>query len=340
MNDDTRYTCAVGKIRALETRLIRKERFIQMCDADSAENAVKLLLDTDYGPSLSELRTIGNFEDILKNEARNVIELISFFSNDPELTNAFRLRIDFNNLKLLLKAEHLAETEDTTEFVNRHLIEGGLVPPERLKKLLKSGSIQELPVELSFVARKAKEALKENNDPQLIDIILDSVFFSLLKKRIGGNCLFEKYLERSVDLLNIKNFLRVRQKDKGKDFLEKMFLPGGRLDEKLFLTSIDDIDDREGSLLSRSPHEYEELVSQGIKYYQENNSWKELERLSDDYAMSALSEAKWIAFGIEPLIAYLFAKEIEIKNIRMIIAGKLNRMPKELLRETLREPYV
>lgn len=340
MSDDTRYTCAVGKIRALETRLIGKEKFFQMCDANSAEDAMELLSDTDYGPSLSELKDIGDFENILKNELRNVIALISFFSNDPELTNVFRLRIDFNNLKLLLKIEHFPDVEDTTEFVNRHLMEGGLVPLERLKKLFKSGSIQELPVELSIAFRKIKEDLKENNDPQLIDIILDNEFFSLLKKRVGENYLLEKYLQRSVDLLNIKNFLRVREKGKGKDFLEKMLLPGGRLDEKLFLASIDDIDDREGSLSSRLPAEYEGLVSQGIEYYQENNSWKELERLCDDYAMNALSEAKWIAFGIEPLIAYLLAKESEIKNIRMIIAGKLNRMPKELLRATLRESYV
>ena len=339
MSDDTRYTCAVGKIRALEVRLIGKERFIQMCDADSAEDAIELLSDTDYGPSLSELKEMRYFEDALKKEAKKTIDLISFLSSDPELTNIFRLRIDFNNLKLLLKAEHFSDVEDTTEFIDHHLIDGGLVPPERLKKLLKSGSIHELPVELSFVLRKVKEGLKENNDPQLIDIVLDNEFFSLLEKGVGENYLLKKWLQRLVDLLNIKNFLRARRFGKGKDFLEKMLLPGGRLEKKLFLASIEDIDDREGGLSSRLPSEYEELVSQGIKYYEENNSWKELERLSDDYAMNAFSEAKWIAFGVEPLIAYLLTKESEIKNIRMIIAGKLNRMPAELLRATLRETY-
>jgi len=336
MNDDTRYTCAVGKIRALETKLIRKERFIQMCDADSAEDALKLLSDTDYA-SPSELKNAGDFEDILINEMKATIDLISFFSNDPELTDVFRLRIDFRNLALLLKIKQLSPASDTTEFIDRHLMEGGLVPPERLKKLFESDSIQELPVELSPVSRKIKEELKEKGDPQLIDIILDNEFFSLLKKRLGENYLLEKYLQRSIDLLNIKNFLRASNLGKKKDFLEKMLLPGGRLEKKLFLASIDD---REGSLSSRLPPEYEGLVSEGIKYYQENNSWKELERLSDDYALKALEPAKLIAFGIEPLITYLFTKESEIKNIRMIIAGKFNGMPAELLRTILRETYV
>lgn len=336
MNDDTRYTCAVGKIRALEARLIRKEKFIQMCDADSAEDVLELLSDTDYGSSLSELKNAGDFEDILKSEMRDVINLTSFLSNDPELTDVFRLKIDFNNLKLLLKIKHSSFVEDTTKFIDRHLMEGGLVPPERLKKLFESDSIGELPVELSPVIRKIKEGFKENNAPQLIDIIIDNELFSLLKERMGENYLLERYLQRLIDLLNIKNFLRAGNLGKKKDFLEKMLLPGGRLEKKLFLASIDD---REDSLSSRLPLEYEGLISRGIKYYRENNSWKELERLSDDYALGALEPAKLIAFGIEPLITYLLAKESEIKNIRMIIAGKLNRMPAELLRATLREPY-
>ena len=334
MNDDTRYTSAVGKIRALEVKLIGTERFIQMCEADSAEEAVELLSDTDYGPSLSELKDIRYFEDALKKEAKKTIELISFLSDDPELTDVFRLRVDFNNLKVLLKAKHFSD--NIPDSIDRHLREGGVVSPEKLKGVLKSGSIYELPVELSFIVRKIEEELRENKDPQLIDFALDNEFFSLLEKRVGESHLLRKWLERLVDLLNIKNFLRARSLKKGKDFLEKAFLPGGNLEKKLFVSSIGE---REEDFSSYLPPEYKELVSQGIKYYEENNSWKELERLSDDYVMDALSEAKWVSFGIEPLIAYLFARENEMKNIRVIIAGKLNGVPAELLRATLRKTY-
>lgn len=47
-----------------------------------------------------------------------------------------------------------------------------------------------------------------------------------------------------------------------------------------------------------------------------------------------------MAFGIEPLIAYLIAKEHEVKLIRIIMIGKINQLSMDLISERLREPYV
>ncbi|HEX30202.1 TPA: V-type ATP synthase subunit C, partial [Candidatus Poribacteria bacterium] len=50
--------------------------------------------------------------------------------------------------------------------------------------------------------------------------------------------------------------------------------------------------------------------------------------------------AKYVAFGIEPLIAYLIAKEHEVKLIRIIMIGKINQLSMDSISERLREPYV
>jgi V/A-type H+-transporting ATPase subunit C len=44
--------------------------------------------------------------------------------------------------------------------------------------------------------------------------------------------------------------------------------------------------------------------------------------------------------GVEPFIAYLFAKETEIRNVRIIMTGKINRLNDDLIRERLRLGYV
>ena len=85
---------------------------------------------------------------------------------------------------------------------------------------------------------------------------------------------------------------------------------------------------------------YGQLVSQGIKYWKENGSWSELERLSDNHILNFLRRAKHIVFGLEPLIGYLAAKENEIKMLRMIMVGKLNKLEGELVRRNLRDTYV
>ena len=47
-----------------------------------------------------------------------------------------------------------------------------------------------------------------------------------------------------------------------------------------------------------------------------------------------------MVLGPEPVIAYLLAKENEIKIIRIIMVGKINRLPTEEIRERLRDVYV
>ena len=56
--------------------------------------------------------------------------------------------------------------------------------------------------------------------------------------------------------------------------------------------------------------------------------------------MDMMREAKFIPFGVEPLLAYIYAKETEIKVVRIIMVGKLNNISGEVIRERLRDIYV
>ena len=56
--------------------------------------------------------------------------------------------------------------------------------------------------------------------------------------------------------------------------------------------------------------------------------------------MSIMKAAKIIPFGVEPFLAYIYAKETEIKIIRIIMVGKLNNIAAEVIRERLRDIYV
>ena len=56
--------------------------------------------------------------------------------------------------------------------------------------------------------------------------------------------------------------------------------------------------------------------------------------------MSYIRNARLVTIGVEPLIAWLFAKETEIRNVRMIMTGKINNLPMDMIRERLRETYV
>ena len=54
-------------------------------------------------------------------------------------------------------------------------------------------------------------------------------------------------------------------------------------------------------------------------------NYEKLDKFCDNYIMSYMKEAKLKALTIEPVVAYIYAKQTEFKNIRIIFTGKLNK---------------
>lgn len=335
--DDTRYAYAVGRIRALEARLLNKSQFESLIAARNAEEALSTLSDTDYGPFLSELKKARDFEMVLNEGLKSGLYVISGLSREEKLTNIFRLRYDFHNLKALLKIKYLSsQSQDTNQLP---LINVGLIEVVKLRKMVEGDDYGGLPRELRIAAEKAIKAFENTHAARWIDIILDREMFALFSQRTRDSSypFLKKYFQIYLDLINIKNFLRTKELKIGKSFFKEIFLEEGGLKESLFLKLYEEPINNLASALSFTF--YGTLVSTGIKYWQENRSWSELERLADNCLLSYLRQAKYIVFGLEPLIVYLLVRENEIKMLRIIIAGKLNGLPADLLRSRLRDTY-
>lgn len=60
----------------------------------------------------------------------------------------------------------------------------------------------------------------------------------------------------------------------------------------------------------------------------------------EDFSLRQLKKAKFVPFGLEPLIAYMIAKENDLKTARIILAGKVAGIDKQRIAEKVRETYV
>ncbi|MCD6420186.1 MAG: V-type ATPase subunit, partial [Synergistetes bacterium] len=89
--------------------------------------------------------------------------------------------------------------------------------------------------------------------------------------------------------------------------------------------------------LAYSP--YGKLIADVVSVFEEKRSLAVIEKQVDNYLVSFVDRCKYIMFGIEPVVAFWIAKEIEIKNLRVIITGKRAGIPDELLKERLRDVY-
>ena len=56
--------------------------------------------------------------------------------------------------------------------------------------------------------------------------------------------------------------------------------------------------------------------------------------------MAFMRDAKYKSLTVEPLLAFLYAVETEVKTVRIIVNGKLNGIDTEVIKERLRDAYV
>ena len=64
------------------------------------------------------------------------------------------------------------------------------------------------------------------------------------------------------------------------------------------------------------------------------------ERWCDNQVIRTIQPQKYNPFSVGPLVAYVLARENEIKTVRIILSGKQNGLPEESIRERVREMYV
>lgn len=86
--------------------------------------------------------------------------------------------------------------------------------------------------------------------------------------------------------------------------------------------------------------DYYRAVNTGIECFEKTGSSFVLEREIDNQLMKTIKKAKYRSFGIEPLLGFAFAKEIECKIMRLILTAKRMHVKTEAIKERLRIPYV
>ncbi len=331
--DDTIYAYAVGRTRALETKLVDKGRYERMIEASTAEEAVKVLGESDYSTVISELSDIHNFESMLVSELKKSFEVVKNISPSPELIDILTLRYDIHNLKVLFKSKYLNVKSDL-------LVPVGSMDIAKLEFAVFEENYRDFPPNIRSAAETITDEFMLNRDPQVIDLILDRVLYKQLmiiskeKKLVYLQGLFA----RQIDLVNFRTLIRVKKMGMGADFLKRSLLEEGTIAIDRLVTLMNE--PLESLVTSFSMSQYADLLAEGVNEWQEKESASRFEKLSDDYITNYLTRAKWMPFGYEPLLGYLWAKEIEIKNIRLILVGKINGLSNEAIRERLRNGYI
>lgn len=352
MNKDD-YIGASISTRIYEKNLLTRAQLERLNEADSIKEVLNQLNDTIYRDAIDSLANPYEYEKILKAELKRVYKLIEDLSPDTNTVKYMREKYHFHNLKVMVK-----EVIQDTDYSNLYLDMGGLDLDFIKKNLIKEDSKDSFALEsrdkdlktkpkryyeqiyLSF-GKEALDKFNESQNPQDIDLFLDKAYFKL-KLEDSKNLALEKLTELTkdlIDLTNLKILLRIKSQDESVKLVEDSLIDGGFIDKDKFkeLFSYD--------LNRLSTYIEKTRLSNILKgLIKENRDLDEIildiERVIDDYMTDFTIDSKLVTFGPEVLLNFLISKETEIKNLRILLISKQNKLDKELTLERLRKSYV
>ena len=318
------YTYAVARIRYREARLLTDSDLNLLLSAANTENVIRILKEKGWG----DASTDNDPESLLATEEQKLWQFIDEVVEDRSVFDFLLAPNDFHNLKVAVKAI----TRDIKP--DDMFIPDSVCDPKKLYEALKRREYDDLPEHLRDIAREAVTVLLETSDGQLCDILIDKAcmdyVYSLGKQ--SEDDIIRLWCELFVVSSDIRIAVRSAKTGKSRDFILRALADCDTLDIKRLANaaalSYDDVISYLG----------ETVYSKAVEALSESMS--AFEKWCDDSMTEALKPQKWEPFGVGPVVAYIIARQNEIKAARMILSAKVNALPEEIIRERLRMMYV
>ena len=327
---DTDFLHASARVRALENGMVPAADFRKMAEARSPEEAYKVLADAP----ICQGWPLEDYEKALDHSLEETYQLVEQISPAPALVKLFRLKYDGHNLKTAIKARSIGSD-------GRSLYSSlGSVPVAVLEEELHEGNFSSFPQPLAQSAAEAAQFLAKTGDPQVVDLLVDQGVLRSMSQLAAelDSPFLVNFVRTQVDLANIRAAVRMTRMGKDAAALRQVMTPGGALaGEELVQAALEGMD----RLLERvGEWDYGPQLAPSFEDLRAGKSLTRFERLCDNLQVALVSRAKLIPFGMEPLAAYLYAKECEAKAARIVMASKLAGVTPQQIMERLRETYV
>lgn len=321
----TKYTYAVARIRALEVSLLTNALIEQLLACKSAEQALQFLVEKGWGDL-----TAGTLDadEVLNKEEEKMWQTIREVAPDMHVFDVLSLPKLYHNLKAAIK-------EVCTEVENKNIFYDDCeIPGEEMFALVQNKEFDKLPGNMSATAREAFDTLLHTRDGQLCDLIIDHATLEAMLEagKKSGEKIIEEYAQTAVAIADIKIAVRSQKTGKNAEFMKKAMVNCSEIN----------VDQLTQAALAGAEE---------IAQYLEGTSYREgadalrispsaFERWCDNKMTDSMRSQKYESFSVGPLLAYLLARQNEIKTVRIILTGKQNEFPDEAIRERIREMYV
>ncbi len=318
------YTYAVARIRSMELKLFSAKDIDDLLSLSDYDSCIRYLNEKGWGDESNSL----SGDEILSFERKKIWQLMNELVKEENTFDIFLVQNDFHNLKVTIKA--ITRNVDPKNM----FVQFGKVSGEKIYEAVENRKYSHLPEYLQNIAKTSLETLLQTSDGQLCDILIDKACLETVYK-IGQNSdneIIKLYSELFVASSNIKTAVRCAKTGKSLSFIKQALADCNSINcNALAVSSSKGLEEVCNYLSSTT---YKTAV-EALK-----KSPSSFEKYCDDLLTNKMQSQKWEPFTIGPLIAYIIARENEIKAVRLILSAKLNSLDMQIIKERLRKMYV
>jgi hypothetical protein len=312
------YTYIVARLRSLEA-LSPERAWFERLARTPGENLLAAL--REYYRGFEAVSSPVEFERALEAEKRSLLELVTGLLQEERPKQFVRSGYDFDNCTHAWKAARLGARSALTPF--------GFFLPRDVEET---------------VAGKARGVLSPRLEAHLAS--LDARYEetkSLAACEYAGEAgkwrfLFEMapgeeaaaYLRCKVDLINIKNCIRVRRSALRTESLDAVWIEGGEIETMRFRSFVREGEEELLSFLATSVHA--RLIRLGLS--RDVPLWK-IDPIMRRAFMEFLGESRYRFFDFSPVLYHIELRERDFEIVRRIVVSRLNRLSEETTLERL-----
>ncbi|MDY3928974.1 MAG: V-type ATPase subunit [Clostridia bacterium] len=320
---DTEYTYAVAYMKTLENKMLSQNDFEALLSSPDVKSGIKLLIDKGYGANLSGTEGI---DEILASELEKIWTEAKNVCPDGAPLDVLLYQNDYHNLKTILKA--------SVTNVDWHdmLLKPCITDPENISEAIKTTDFESLPDFIKEEAREAYKIITETNDGQLTEIYLDKACWEQMAKRAYDekNDFLIGWVNLNITVADFK--IAVRAVGKSKEFIKDALIRSdGFNPDKLVEAALSSLQAVIDAIASYGYADAADCLKE---------SFSAFEKWCDNQKIRYIKKAKLKNFGFEPILGFLIGKEFELQTVRIILSGKANNVPVQIIKERLRDLYV
>ncbi len=338
-----------ARLRGMRARLLRAEALERLIETEDLHQLIQELMQTEYAPDLEEAliqgRGAAEVSEALRQHLVRVYRKVFGFLNEEakDICTTLLGRWDVFNLKTILRGKHV-------ELSSAEISEGlmpvgalsqveldGLLLQSDIRGVIDTASTWDLPQAPAMRAGYA--AYQKTNELADLELALDRYYAmwaaDRLNRRNANYAMGRRLVAMQVDISNLIMVFRASRENLAPEAAAEYFLLGGtiNLDAYQRLVASSDVDELLDALKSTR---YGAELEEAATHYLETSSIAVFERALEDYfTRKVISVGGTDPLGVGIPLAYLWGKQNEVTNVRIITKAKEIGIPLERTRREL-----